>query len=222
LVREDQLADPVALVATLAHELAHDLLLPAGHLSNLESDHEYVTDLLVVFLGLGVFGANAHIRESYRSSATFYSWSIGKQGYLSERMYAYALALFAWVRKEHAPAWARHLRANVREPLRQGLRYLVRTGDTQFREVPEDETSLSEAERLRRRVAALKSPSSGARLAALRDLREAGPAAAAAVPDVVARLRDQDRYVRVEAASVLGAVGPAAEAAGRPWPTRRW
>jgi hypothetical protein len=66
-VAESQLADPQRLVATLAHELAHDLLLGGGLLTKDDEDQENVTDLLPVYLGLGLFAANATIQEEYRS-----------------------------------------------------------------------------------------------------------------------------------------------------------
>ena len=49
---ESQLADPTGLVAVLAHELAHDMLIGRGLLPD-ELDAEWVTDLLPVYLGLG-------------------------------------------------------------------------------------------------------------------------------------------------------------------------
>src|SRR6266404_6157064 len=56
--------------------------------------------LITVFLGLGVFGANSSIRESSTFNQVFYTRRIRKLGYLSEPMYAYALAVFAWLRGE--------------------------------------------------------------------------------------------------------------------------
>ena len=59
---ESQLADLPALVAVLAHELAHDLLVGRGLLKD-DLDAEWVTDLLPVYLGLGLFTANATLRR---------------------------------------------------------------------------------------------------------------------------------------------------------------
>ncbi len=53
-------------------------------------------------------------------------------GYLSEPMDGYALSLFTWIRGEERPAWLRHLRINPRTYRKQGLRYLVKTGDSSF------------------------------------------------------------------------------------------
>ena len=57
------LHDPLAPLATIAHELAHVHLLGHKRLSGKEDDHEPLTDLLTVFLGLGVLSANSVIRE---------------------------------------------------------------------------------------------------------------------------------------------------------------
>jgi hypothetical protein len=127
-VEYSQLADPPALVATLVHEACHDLLLGSGRLRGDEPDYEPVTDLLSVFLGLGVLTANSTIRESYWTSGNVSGWRIGRQGYLTQPMYGYALALFAWQRGERKPPWAGEVRLDVRVPLKQGLRYLGGAG----------------------------------------------------------------------------------------------
>jgi hypothetical protein len=91
-----------------------------------------LTDLLTVFLGMGIFTANATIRDRTWTYGQMTGWSIGRQGYMSQRMYGYALALFALARGEEKPAWAGHLRLDVRSAFNKGLRYVRETGDTQF------------------------------------------------------------------------------------------
>jgi hypothetical protein len=212
LLADTQLDDPVAAVATLAHEVAHALLLGDNRLRGDEEDHEYVTDLLTVFLGLGVFGSNSVMREAHETSGRWHSWSINRQGYLSEREYGYACALFAWARGEEAPAWAGHLRPNVRAVFKQSLAYLRKTGDTRFRAEAEVDDA-DQPRRVARWVDALGSPWPGARLEALRGLKGCGEAAAPAAAAVRPALRDPDPYVQVEAAWALGAFGPASEPA---------
>ena len=90
-IAKSQLADPARLIATLAHELAHELLLGGGLLSASATDHEWVTDLLPVYFGLGIFAANSTLREAYQDTGTWSSWKIGRQGYLPARMFGYAL-----------------------------------------------------------------------------------------------------------------------------------
>src|SRR5262245_39525918 len=109
-INRSELADPISLVGTLAHEVAHAILLGEHHIDWEVADHEYVTDLLTVFLGLGVFTANSVMRESYIRGGGWYSWEIGARGYLSERSFGYALALFAWMRGEKGGTWEEQLR----------------------------------------------------------------------------------------------------------------
>lgn len=127
------LDDPEALVATMAHELGHVHLLSDERIDPETPDHEPLTDLLTVFLGLGIFTANATIRDRAWTHGQLTGWSIGRQGYMSQRMYGYALALFAQARGETQSAWAKHLRLDVRSAFKKGRRYLAETGDTTFK-----------------------------------------------------------------------------------------
>jgi hypothetical protein len=129
-VNMSQLADPPALVATLIHEACHDLLIGAGRLRHDEPDHELVTDLLTVYLGLGIITANATIRESNWRGGGWAGWRVGRQGYLTQAMYGYALALYARARTEAKPEWLGHLRPDVRVPCKNAIRYLAECGDT--------------------------------------------------------------------------------------------
>lgn len=58
------LEDPVELIATLAHELCHVLLIGHQRITGEEDDHEPLTDLLAVFFGFGALSANRVLRES--------------------------------------------------------------------------------------------------------------------------------------------------------------
>jgi hypothetical protein len=63
-IRADLARRPMSLVATIAQELGHVLLLADGRISRERQDHEPLTDLLTVFFGLGVFTANAAFEQS--------------------------------------------------------------------------------------------------------------------------------------------------------------
>lgn len=132
-VARSRLEDPTRLVATLAHELAHELLLNGGHISPDASDHEEVTDLLPVFLGLGIFGANGTVRETaWRNAHASYS-QVSRQGYLSSLQLGYALGVFAYVRGENNPKWVKHLRPDAGVTMKAALGYLRKTDDSLFR-----------------------------------------------------------------------------------------
>jgi hypothetical protein len=125
-VRADVAERPMALVATVAHELGHVLLLGDGRIEPDRDDHEPLTDLLTVFFGLGVFAANAAFDYSRVVRGEYVHTSRSRLGYLTEPMFGYALARYAWLRGEADPAWARYVEPNPRSFLKRGLRYLVR------------------------------------------------------------------------------------------------
>ncbi len=206
-----QLPDPERLVATIAHELAHDILLGGGLLTGHEEDHEHLTDLVPVFLGLGLFAANSPVRDrSFFDNGRHY-FTIDQQGYLPSRMIGYALALFAYARGEAEPAWARYLRPDAARPLKGGLRYLLKTGDTLFHP---DTAHLpvrppTEAEVIKR----LATGSPTVRAMTLCDVADLDPPPVTLVDAVVRRLRDRDTDVQIEAARVLPLFGEAAHAA---------
>ena len=134
IVRLDEagLSTPMDLVGTMAHELAHVRLLGEGHVDPEVFDNELLTDLTVVFFGLGIFLANSP--RTWESQFTKWPDSaLIRPEYMSRPMFGYALAHLAWFRGEEKPAWATHLHWNARPDLKQGIRYLFRTGASEFR-----------------------------------------------------------------------------------------
>ena len=123
-VRRSLLKDPLALVATLAHELGHVILLDGGHLSRDTEDMEPLTDLVTVYLGMGVFTANASRRFQQFQNDRKQGWSMRRLGYLPEVVFAYALARFAAERGEERPQWIAHLSANLKAWFHQSAAWL--------------------------------------------------------------------------------------------------
>jgi hypothetical protein len=126
-IREDQARRPIALVATVAHELGHVLLLGDGRVPRERKDHEPLTDLLTIFFGLGIFSANAAFEYEHVTRGRYGYTHADRLGYLTEPMYGYGLARYAWLRGEIDPQWARYLDTNPRTFLKRGLRYLRRS-----------------------------------------------------------------------------------------------
>jgi hypothetical protein len=124
-IRSSMLKDPMSLVATMAHELGHVILLGGNLLTHGTADHEPLTDLLTVFLGLGIFTANSAARFRQFQDDRRAEWSTQRLGYLPEPLFGYALAKFAIERGESKPAWARHLSTNVRSDFKQSIRWLA-------------------------------------------------------------------------------------------------
>ncbi|HEX4860104.1 MAG TPA: hypothetical protein VFV07_02630, partial [Rhizomicrobium sp.] len=74
--------DPFALVTVFIHELAHYLL--ASHVDNApggEAVHEYTTDLMTVYLGFGLFGANSAFNFSQFRGVHSQGWRTSRLGY---------------------------------------------------------------------------------------------------------------------------------------------
>jgi hypothetical protein len=117
-----QLKKPEDLVATFAHEIAHIKLLGEGRM---EENHEDLTDLVTVFFGLGVFNANSAFR--FHSDAN--KWSYSKQGYLPQQEWAYALALYAYIRQEKNPAWIKFLSKNIQSDFKKSEAYIYDNTD---------------------------------------------------------------------------------------------
>jgi hypothetical protein len=129
-IHDDQAGRPMALVATIAHELGHVLLLGDGRISAHQKDHEPLTDLLTIFFGLGVFSANAAFEYSRETRGVYGYTRTSRLGYLTEPMYGYGLARYAWLRGEADPGWARYLDTNPRTFLKRGLRYFAQADRT--------------------------------------------------------------------------------------------
>jgi len=135
-VRSTQLKDPLSLVATLAHELGHVILLGGRLMEPQTPDHEPMTDLLTVFLGLGIFTANTAARFLQYQDENRQGWSMQRLGYLPEEVYGYALAKFAAARGEGRPKWVRHLSTNVRAYYKSSRAYVGKHGPPMMTAAP--------------------------------------------------------------------------------------
>jgi hypothetical protein len=133
-IDESGLNDPMGLVGTMAHELAHARLLGEGRARSEDYDNELLTDLTVVYFGLGVFLANT----PRNWDSQYKKWpgtELKKPEYMTPPMFGYALAHLAWFRNEDRPAWVKHLQWGPRAECNAGLRFLVKTGDSTFKPV---------------------------------------------------------------------------------------
>jgi hypothetical protein len=122
-----KLSEPMTLVATFAHELAHYRLAtvreepPGGH-----EMHEYLTDLMTVFLGFGVFGANGsfNFRQYHDTGSQGWKWS--RAGYLRERDWAFALGVFLILRDEEPSSLKPLLKNHLYSDMKAAYRRLQR------------------------------------------------------------------------------------------------
>jgi hypothetical protein len=211
VVTTSQLPDMERLVATIAHELGHDILLGGGLITVDKEDHEPLTDLITVFLGLGLFMANATVRDKKTVGKNTSYHKIDAQGYLPSRICGYGLALFAYARGETKPDWARYLRPDAAQTFNAAIRYLNKTGDSLFNAetARQPERPPTEAEMIER----LASRSPTVRGATLGDIAALTPPPATLLETVVRLLSDRDVDVQIEAARAIPSFGTAAHVA---------
>lgn len=134
LVNEDQFHDPMSLVGTLAHELAHQRLLGENRIDPGVFDNELLTDLTVVFKGMGIFLAN--VPRHWPSDDTLWPGTeLRKPEYMTGAMFGYALALRTWLRGDLSPAWARYVHSAARSEMWAGLRFLKKHGTDTLKSV---------------------------------------------------------------------------------------
>jgi hypothetical protein len=115
---------PARLLAVIAHELGHVRLLGEGRVASDRGDGEPLTDLATVYLGMGIFTANASFEFSQTANSQSYSWQAQRLGYMTEKMFGYSLACYAVMRGQPDPPWAKYLDTNPRVYMKHSLRYL--------------------------------------------------------------------------------------------------
>lgn len=118
----NELRDIECLIAIFAHEIAHIKILGENRLK--END-EYLTDLVTVFFGVGVFNANA----SFKFYADSQQWQYKKLGYFTQQEWGYALSLYAYVRNEESPGWISFLNPNIKSDFSKSYSYILQNKD---------------------------------------------------------------------------------------------
>jgi hypothetical protein len=120
------LTQPTALVATFAHELAHYRLASRGAPPGGAQTSEFATDLTTVYLGFGLFGANSAFTFQQHQSVMLQGWSWSRLGYLDQRNWCFALAVFLALRKQPLTDARPFLRPHLFADLGKASRYLAR------------------------------------------------------------------------------------------------
>lgn len=132
---------PMALIATFAHELAHYLMSgaktapPGGW-----EIHELTTDLVAVYLGFGIFLANSASNFSTISDFDQSGWKHDFQGYLSADALVCAIALWESLAGRDPLLACDHLKNNLSKKLRKTVQQIER------KDIPELVTSIDLAE----------------------------------------------------------------------------
>jgi hypothetical protein len=122
----DSVSNPMSLIATFAHELAHYLTAtfeeePPGGWEN----WEYATDVAATFLGFGIFSANSHFNYSQLNSDNGEGgsgWQTSRQGYLSEPELLNAHAIFSCLMDLPVTESIPHLKSSLRGSFKQAYK----------------------------------------------------------------------------------------------------
>jgi hypothetical protein len=116
---------PDRFIATMAHELAHYLLATRREAPPCEDDEsECLTDLAAVYLGFGVFLANARFFHETYQDEQIQGWRMGHSGYLPEPDLVFALALFIQTKAIDASSALACLKPHLAGMLERTLRGL--------------------------------------------------------------------------------------------------
>ncbi len=205
-------ADPTWLVATLAHDLARSLLDTLQLPHRRPEDSGTVIGLVPVLLGVGVFTANASglfvETEPHHRCVRWNRWAAQGET-LAPPLLGYALAVFADLRDEEAPAWASWLRFAAADTFRSGLRYIRETGDSLCRPAslrsPQRPLTLDEA------LSRMEAGTPSERLANLWRIREERLVHPRLVAPLAALLKDRDNDIAAGAAAALAIQAPLAQ-----------
>ena len=124
----DDLSKPEQLVGHFARELGALRLVEDAGVNTDAYDFGPLADLTAVYLGLGVFiGTLPYFEvEPEHDGGRVIPMT------LPPPSLAYALAHAAWHQKDDKPAWLKYLKPDVRSGVKQGLKYLVATGESDF------------------------------------------------------------------------------------------
>ena len=124
-IEKKNLNDGENLVATLAHEFSHIKILGE---KRLEFNDEQLTDLTPVVFGLGIFNANS----SFKEHKSFDSYGHNSIGYLKQREWGYALALYAFFRQEESSDWTKYLTPNLKSDFKKSMDFIKDNTDKIF------------------------------------------------------------------------------------------
>jgi hypothetical protein len=120
------LKNPTNLIATIAHELSHLILLGEGRL---KENNEELTDLNCIALGFGIFTCNSIFTFDQWQGTSNQGWQTQKNGYIPEEVATYALALLTQYQGKADDSWTSFLNPTPRKMFTKNMRYLSATTD---------------------------------------------------------------------------------------------
>jgi hypothetical protein len=119
------LGNPMQLIATLAHELAHYVLATATEDPPGGQDAvEFATDLVTAHFGFGLFGANTAYNFNGYTDFDRQGWQAQRSGYLTENEWSFVLAIFAEVRGLDGDDMKSYAKDHIVTSIRKNRAYL--------------------------------------------------------------------------------------------------
>lgn len=119
-IEREQLKNTISLIATISHELAHEILLGENRI---EENDEFLTDLTAIVYGFGIFVGNSKFNFSQKNTNFGSEWSSSSLGYLPEPIIAYAMAWLSIERNENIE-YAKYLNKSMKKYFDQSFEYI--------------------------------------------------------------------------------------------------
>lgn len=127
LISKRFLSDPTALITTLSREFAR---IKIHGEQRIEFKDDDLINFTPIIFGLGIFNAN----NAYENHKSSYLYEHSGFGNMEERDWGYALALYAFFRRERHPAWVRFLPKKIRIDFRKSTAYMYADPERIFNE----------------------------------------------------------------------------------------
>ena len=116
-IETGQLKKTTSLIATISHELAHQILLGENRI---QENDEFLTDFTAIVYGFGIFIGNSR----FQFSSQGFGWQSSSQGYLPEQIIAYAMAWLSKQRNEKTE-YSKYLNKSMKKYFDQSFEWLT-------------------------------------------------------------------------------------------------
>ncbi len=120
-----QLKNSIFLIATIIHELCHHILINLKGVRYKSEEDEWLTDLLAIAYGFGIFIGNSKFSITQWQSGISAGYSASSQGYLPQQVTGFALAEIE-IRKNtrKTPKWIKYCSPNLKSDFKKSMKYL--------------------------------------------------------------------------------------------------
>ena len=124
-IEVQQLKKPNSLIATVAHELSHYVLLGQHGFQLDGEENEWLTDLLAIGYGFGIFIGNSRFEFSqFQSGDGWGGWQYSIQGYLPHQIIAHAMAEIEITKNQSIPSWTRLMKIDFQNDFKKSMEFM--------------------------------------------------------------------------------------------------